>query len=92
MNAVYANGIESVEIGTETVRVGDNVGENTSPWIKMTVIAIEDGGTDSYGKQRTSITVVFTTNERHGNHIARRGRTRRYSVNGYGVSDVRKVG
>lgn len=84
--------IDGVQIGVETVHIGDLVGENTSPWIKAMVIGIEWDESVYTGKPVATVTVVWLTNERHGNMIARKGRTRQYSVNSYGVSDIRKVG
>lgn len=75
-----------VKIGTEMVHIGDNVGENLSPWIKAMVIGIEEGDNGF-----TKLTVVWLVDDRHGNMIARKGRTRRYTVDSYGNSAVRKV-
>lgn len=81
----------TVKIGTETVGIGDNVGENRTPWIKAKVVGIEEGVSEFTGKPMTTLTVTWLKDERHGNMIARKGRTRQYTVNEYGVSDVRKV-
>ena len=83
--------VTGVRIGTEMVHIGSNVAENTTPWIKAMVIGIEEGVSEFTGKPVTTLTVVWLADERHGNMIARRGRTRKYSVDSYGVSDVRKV-
>lgn len=86
-----ANTATAVQIGTEIVRIGDTVAENTSAWIKAEVVQIETGVSEYTGKAVTTVTVVWLKDERHGNTIARKGRTRQYSVNSYGVSDIRKV-
>lgn len=83
--------IAGVKIGTELVNIGDNVAENRTPWIKAMVIGIEEGVSETTGKAMTTLTVVWLADEREGNMIARRGRTRRYVVDSYGNSDVRKV-
>lgn len=80
------NNIDGVMINTESVHIGDEVAENRTPWIKAMVIGIED-----MGEGHTAVTVVWLRDERHHNMIARKGRMRRYSVNKYGVSDIRKV-
>lgn len=83
--------IETVQIGTEIVRVGDKVGENPSPWIKAEVIALDAETSEFTGEPITRVTVRWLKDERHGNMIARAGRTRKYTVNKYGVSDIRKA-
>lgn len=80
-----------VRINLETVHIGDLVGENTSPWIKAMVIGIEANVSPYTHQPETTLTVVWMTDGRNGNMIARTGRTRQYSVNSHGVSDVRKV-
>lgn len=82
----------TVKIGTEDVTIGSEVGENTSPWIRAMVIGIEESVSEYTDRPIVTLTVVWLKDERHGNNIARKGRTRKYVVNEYGVSDVRKVG
>lgn len=86
-----ANNVTGVKINLETVHIGDHVAENRTPWIKAMVIGIEEKVSDLTGKTLTELTVVWLKTEREGNMIARAGRTRKYVVNSYGVSDVRKV-
>jgi hypothetical protein len=83
--------IAGVKIGVETVHIGDLVGENLSPWIKAMVIDIEHGVSKYTNEPIATLTVVWLADQRHGNHIARKGRTRKYAVNKYGVCDARKV-
>lgn len=84
--------METVQIGLDTVKIGDEVAENRTPWIRAMIIGIEHGVSEFTGKPVTTVTVVWLKDEREGNMIARKGRTRQYSVNSYGVSDIRKVG
>lgn len=84
--------VATVQIGTEIVTIGSEVAENPTPWIRAMVIGIEEGVSEFTGKPKVTLTVVWLKDERHGNMIARKGRTRKYTVNEYGVSDVRKVG
>lgn len=86
-----AQNITGVKINLETVHVGDRVAENRTPWIKAIVIGIEEKVSEFSGKPMTELTVAWLKDEREGNMIARAGRTRKYVVNEYGVSDVRKV-
>lgn len=83
--------LAGVMINTEMVHIGDHVAENRTPWIKAMVIGIEEGVSEYTGKPVTTLTVVWLKTEREGNMIARAGKVRKYSVNSYGVSDVRKV-
>lgn len=83
--------ITGVRIGTEMVHIGDNVGQTNCPWIKAMVIGIEEGVSEYTGKPMTTLTVTWLDNDRHGNCIARRCRTRQYVVDNHGNSDVRKV-
>jgi len=91
LTAAASQNVTGVRIGTEMVAVGDNVGENRTPWIQAMVIGIEEEVSEVTGKAMTKVTVVWLKDERHGNMIARRGRTRRYVVDSYGNSDIRKV-
>lgn len=86
-----AQNISGVKINLEMVHIGDHVAENTTPHIRAMVIGIEEKVSEFSGKTLTELTVVWLRDERQGNMIARAGRTRKYSVNEYGVSDVRKV-
>lgn len=91
LTATAARNITGVKINTEMVHIGDHVAENRTAWIKAMVIGIEEKVSEYTGKTHTELTVVWLKDEREGNMIARAGRTRKYSVNEYGVSDVRKV-
>lgn len=91
LTTTAAQNIAGVKINLEMVHVGDHVAENRTPWIKAMVIGIEEIVSDLTGKTLTELTVVWLKTEREGNMIARAGRTRKYVVNSYGVSDVRKV-
>lgn len=83
--------VTGVKVNLDTVHVGDEVGPNHCPWIHAMVIGIEEGVSEYTDKPFTSLTVVWLADERHGNTIARKGRTRRYVVDSYGNSEVRKV-
>lgn len=83
--------IAGVKINLEMVHIGDFVAENLTPHIKAMVIGIEEKVSELTGKTVTELTVVWIKNERERNMIARAGRVRKYVVNSYGVSDVRKV-
>lgn len=81
----------TVKIGLETVVVGDFVAENRTPWIRAIVTEIVADVNEFTGEAITKLTIEWLKSERCGNMIARAGATRRYTVNKYGVSDIRKV-
>lgn len=83
--------LAGVMINLEMVHIGDHVAENTTPHIRAMVIGIEKGVSQYTNKPITTLTVVWLRTERERNMIARAGKVRKYSVNEYGVSDVRKV-